>query len=325
MIFRYKILQFAVLGLCFSLVACFDFVEDGIDIEYADSAATLSVVPIGSTKGAMNETVSLSISVNSAFDVKSCIISTTNEGRNGSGFNVSDANFDDPFSDHNYGTIRPDIKSFKVRYDYIIPDEINKSRITVTIIDESGRVRTDQTINVVPAITQKSGLKLYAKNTTFHDTLAASEGIVYEDIKSNYSSFTQENVTVQEKIDIVFYYNPSNKKASIVSTASGRLDYELSIENKMGFKKIQLPSALSFDDLNASDLDDIVETEELSTTGKLQLDGIAVGDMIGFIADVNAANSLKAGILKIEGLHPATVARYDGLSYVMKCSIIVQK
>ncbi len=308
-----------------TLYSCFDFVENGIEIDYEDSNASLSVVPLGASKGAINETVSFSIEVNSDYNIKSCIIATTNPGKNGTGFNVSDFNFDDPFSDHNFGTIKPGIKSFKVRYDYIIPEAINKSRITVTIIDESGRVRKDQTLNVVPAISRTEGIELYAKNTTFHDALSSSEGVVYENIKSNYSNFTQENVAIQKKIDIVFYYNPVNKKTSIVSTSSGRLDYELSLENKMVFKKIQIPSSLNFENLNASNLAEIAEAEELGSTGRLELDGIIVGDIIGFIADVNALNSLKAGILRVDGLHPATVARYEGLSYVMKCSIIVQK
>lgn len=321
---KYKILHFGVLGFFLSICSCLDFVEDGIDIEYADSEAALTITAIGSTSAAMNETVSLSISVNSDFDIKSCIIATTNEGKNGSGFNVSDTSFDDPFSDHNFGTVRPGIKSFNVRYDYIVPEEITRSRITVTIIDESGRVRKEETINVVPAISRTNDLELYAKNTIFHDALAVSEGIVYEDIKSNYSTFTSENVEVQKKIDVVFYYNPDNKRASIVSTASTRLDYELSTENSMVFKKIQIPSGLNFDDLNAADMAALVEQEQLSEEGRLNLDGIVVGDMIGFIADLNAVNSFKAGILRIEALHPASVARYDGLSYVMKCSIIVQ-
>lgn len=324
MILKNKILHFLALGFLLSMCSCLDFVEDGIEIEYADSDATLTITPIGSTSAPMNETVSLSIAVSSDFDIKSCIISTTNEGKNGSGFNVSDNSFDDPFSDHNFGTVRPGIKSFTVRYDYIVPEEINKSRITVTVIDESGRVRKEETINVVPAISRTSDLELYAKNTIFHDALAVSEGIVYEDIKSNYSTFTSENVEVQKKIDVVFYYNPDNQSTSIVAPASTRLDYELSIENKMVFKKIQFPAGLDFDNLSAADLADLAEQEKLNEEGSLQLDGITVGDMIGFIADINAINSFKAGILRVEALHPASVARYEGISYVMKCSIIVQ-
>lgn len=320
--FKYLLLLF--LGFMLSLTSCLDFVEDGIEIDYGDSDASLNFKPLSSSKAAVNEVLSFSIAVSSDFDVKSCIISTSNEGKNGTGFNVSDTNFDDPFADHNFGTIRPGIKSFTVRYDYIVPEEINKSRITVTIIDESGRVSTDQNIEVVPSISIKEGLELYSKNTTFHDALSSSEGIVYQDIKSNYSSFTQTNVDIQKKIDIVFYYNPDNKRTSIVSTGSGRLDYELSVENKMVFKKIQLPNSVNINDLSAANLSDIVEAENLIDDGKLELDNIVVGDNVGFIADVNALNSLKAGILQVNALHPASVPRYDGLCYVMKCSIIVQ-
>ena len=116
--------------LCIS--SCLNFVEDGIKIEYAESNANLTVTPIGSGKGSANETLSFQVNASSNSEIKSLIVQTSVEGKNGSGFNVTDTNFDDPFVDHIFGTIQPGTKSFTIRYDYIIPDEINKSRINLT-------------------------------------------------------------------------------------------------------------------------------------------------------------------------------------------------
>ena len=321
---KYIILSFFILAISFGLSSCLDFVEDGIDIEHGVSNASLTVENIGSPNGASNETVSFSIQVRSEYDIKSCIIQTSIEGRNGSGFNVSDNDFDDPFADHIYGTIQPGIKSFKIRYDYIIPDETNKSRISFTIIDESGKVKEEKLIEVVSATKFHKDLTVYAKNSTFHDALAASNGKVYPDIKTNYSTLTEANLKVQKEIDIVFYYNPASKRASIVSPASGRLDLELSVENATQFRRMSLPSDADLSVITASELEKMTAELDLLDEGSSNIDGIKVGDVIGFIADLNASNSLKKGIIKIEGLHPGSVARYDGVSYVLECSIIIQ-
>jgi hypothetical protein len=320
-----KITLFLLITFMIYLTSCLDFVEDGIDITYGDSNASFTVESIGTANGAENETISFSIQVNSDFDIKSCIITTSTEGKNGSGFNVGDSNFDDPFADHNYGTIRPGIKSFKVRYDYIIPEKTNKSIIKFTIVDESGKTDLEKEIQVVPSIIRHNNLVLYAKNTTFHDALASSDGIVFPDIKTNYASLSEENVAVQRKIDIVFYYNPNNKVSSLVSIASSRLDLDISIENNTSFIKLDFPNSLDLADITPARLAEITKMNDYLLDGDSEIDRIKVGDIIGFRADVNAINSLKAGILKVEGLHPGSVPRYAGISYVLECSLVIQK
>jgi hypothetical protein len=76
--------------------------------------------------------------------------------------------------------------------------------------------------------------------------------------------------------------------------------------------------------MSASTLEKITEEANLSSEGSSALNNLKVGQYIGFIADLNALNSLKKGILKVEGLHPGSVPRYEGISYVLKCSMIVQ-
>lgn len=320
----FKISFFLLVFLMIKMTACLDFVEDGLEVEYGDSNASLMVNAISGENGAENEVISYSIEVSSAVDIKSCIVRASTEGKNGSGFNVSDSTFDDPFADHNYGTIRSGIKSFKVRYDYIIPENTNKSRISFLVVDDSGRIEIEKEIKVVPNVSMYDNIILFAKDNTFFDALAASEGKVYENIKDNYSQLSEENVAVQEKIDIVFYYNPDQKASYLVSTASSRLDQELTIENSTLFKKLNMPGEVDLAEINPARLAEITEEANYIEEGVSAISGIRVGDVIGFRADVNALNSLKAGILKVEGLHPGSVPRYDGISYVLECSLIIQ-
>ncbi|MEM7657173.1 MAG: hypothetical protein AAF399_13650, partial [Bacteroidota bacterium] len=128
--------------LLFSLLpsACVDFVEEGLEVQYGLSDAELLVEPIAGESAAANEMVSFQITVKAEVDIKSCIIAASNPGQNGSGFNVSDPAFDDPFIDHIFGTVQQNTRSFTVRYDYLIPEEVSKSRLTFTIVDESGKV-----------------------------------------------------------------------------------------------------------------------------------------------------------------------------------------
>lgn len=322
-------INFTILYLLGAIIiattSCLDFVEDGIEVSYAESDATLTALPLANSNGAENEVIGFEIAANSNFDIKSLIVRTTIEGKNGSGFNVSDPDFDDPFADHNYGTIQPGTQNFKVRYDYIIPESINKSRITFILVDESGKKEVQQTVEVVPSITYHEGIVSYAKDNTFNDAIASAEGSTYFNIKGNYSSLTSENVEVQKKIDIIFYYDKDNKNAVIAAPASSRVDLELSVENNTQFKFLSLPEDTDLSEMSASTLDQLTEEANLSAEGASTLNNLKVGQYIGFIADLNAVNSLKKGILRVEGLHPGSVPRYAGISYVLRCSMIVQK
>ncbi len=305
--------------------ACVDLVEDGIDIEYPLSDASLTVTAIASEQGAANEKISYEITVSSAVNIKSCIIQTSQPGQNGSGFDVSTPGFDDPFADHIFGTIKRNIKSFTVKYDYIIPDEINRSRLIFSIIDESGKVSTERTVEVVPDITVYTDRELFAKDNNFHDALATSDGTVYADIKTNYSAVSEENRIVQEKIDIIFFYDKDANRSTIAAPASGSVDLTLSIANKTLFKKLPGASDVDVREMSPAELITLTENENLLAEGNLQVRDIAVGDVIGFITDLNAAYSLKTGLIKVTGLHPASVPQYDGVSYVLECDIIVQQ
>jgi len=316
---------FFLLLLLTAVIACTDFVEEGIEIAYPLSNTTLTVEPIAGENGAAEETVSYKITANANANIKSLIVQSSNEGKNGSGFNVNSTEFDDPFIDHIFGTIQKNTQSFTVRYDYIIPSDISRTRLTFTVIDESGKVSVEKTISVVPAVKKYTNRELFAKDNDFYDAFASVDGVVYQNIKDNYSRFTEENVAVQEKIDFAFYYDRDNKNAVLAAPFSNRIFLELAINNSTRFRK--LPASLDIDiaEITPSTLIALTENEELLKTGTLQVDNLKVGDVIAYVTDLNAVYSLKTGLLKVTGLHPSSVPQYDGVSFVLECDIVVQE
>ncbi|MFK7984072.1 MAG: hypothetical protein AB8G86_29120 [Saprospiraceae bacterium] len=308
-----------------AVIACTDFVEDGIEIDYPLSNATLTVEPIAGENGAAEETVSYKITVNANANIKSLIVQSSNEGKNGSGFNVNSTEFDDPFIDHIFGTIQKNTQAFTVRYDYIIPTEISKTRLTFTIIDDTGKVSVEKTISVVPDVKTYTNRVLFAKDNDFYDGFASIDGVVYPNIKDNYSQFTEENVAVQEKIDFAFYYDRTDKNAVLAAPFSSRIFLELAINNSTRFRK--LPASLDIDiaDITPSKLIELTENEEILKTGALQVDNLKVGDVIAYVTDLASVFSLKTGVLKVTGLHPGSVPRYDGVAFVLECDVVVQK
>jgi hypothetical protein len=305
--------------------SCVDLVEDGIDIEYALSDASLTVTALTAEQGAENEKISYQIVVSSPVNIKSCIIQAAQPGQNGSGFDVSTPGFDDPFADHIFGTVQKNIQAFTVKYDYVIPAGINRSRLTFSIIDESGKVSTERTVEVVPGAVVYRDRKLYAKDSDFQDAFASSEGVVYPDIKTNYSSVSEENRIIQEKIDILFYYDKGANRSAIAAPASSNVGLSLSVENKTLFKKLPGAGNLDVRQVSPAELIQLTENENLLAEGSTQVFNIVVGDVIGFVTDLNAVYSLKTGLIKVTGLHPASVPHYEGVSYVLECDIIVQK
>ncbi|MEM6376811.1 MAG: hypothetical protein AAF705_01285 [Bacteroidota bacterium] len=308
-----------------TVVACEDFVDQGIEINYGPSNATLTVEPIAGENGAAAETISYRITANANTNIKSLIIQASNEGRNGSGFNVNSTEFDDPFADHTFGTMQRDIQSFTVRYDYIIPDDISNTRLTFTIIDEAGKVSVERIVKVVPDVKVYTDLELFAKDNDFYDAFASVDGTVYPNIKENFSRFTTENVAVQEKLDFAFYYNREGRNAVLAAPFSTRIFLELAINNSTQLKRLSNASDINIAEISPAKLIELTADEDLLKTGALQVDNLKVGDVIAFITDLNAVYSLKTGLLKVTGLHPSSVPQYDGVSFVLECDVVVQE
>jgi len=308
-----------------SVIACTDFVKEGSDINYPPSDATLIVEPIAGENGAAEETISYRITVSANADIRSLIVQSSNEGKNGSGFNVNSSEFDDPFIDHIFGTIQKNTQAFTVRYDYIIPSDISRSRLTFTVIDESGKASVDKTISVVPNIKKYINRELFAKDNDFYDAFASIDGVVYHNIKDNYSPFTSENVAVQEKLDFAFYYDREAKNAVLAAPFSNRIFLELAINNSTKLKRLAGLTDLDFAAITPARLIDLTENEELLKTGTLQIDNLRVGDVIAYATDLNSVFSLRTGLIKVTGLHPGNVPRYDGVAFVLECDVIVQE
>ena len=302
--------------------SCDDFVEDGYRINYPPSDASLEVEAIGYQSGAVGDVVSYKITAQSPSPVKSLVIQTNNPGANGTGFDVGAEGFDDPFADHIYGTVKNDITSFKVKYDYIIPEGINKSKVTFSLIDQEGKVSTEANLKVVSAIKKYNSIKLYAKNNLNNDAFATIDGLVYPDIKTNFSITSEENLSVQEKIDIVFYMN--NNTSVISSPAHGGLNLDMDVENATKFKKLTSVDEEDFANITAASLVEITKADSIGYYGSSSVSNLRVGDIIGFTTDLNALHSFKTGLIKVKELHPAIVDYYQGTAYVIGFDLVTQ-
>lgn len=323
---KFKSLSYLTLftGLVFfGLIACEKLVDDGYRIDYEQSDAEFQVEPLGLESGAEGDIISYKLSVTSNHFIKSCIVQASQEGAGGSGYDVATEGFEDPFADHNYGTVKKDVKSFTVKYDYIIPEDVNKVKITFSVIDNIGKVSQVVNIAVVPNIKKYSIKSLYAQNSMFNDAFATIDGLVYPNIRANYGSESQENIAVQEKIDIFFFYDLANNVSVISAPDNGSLGVELKIENATRFQKLDLTSE-DFDNITAGSLVELTREDSINYKGTSRVTGISVGDIIGFVTDLNALHSLKTGLIKVKSLHPANVNHYEGTSYVMECDIVTQ-
>ena len=313
------IVIFAMLGL----YSCDDLVDEGYRTVYASSDAQFSLEPLSLESGAPGDVISYKLTVSSKQEILSCIVQATNQGAGGSGYDVAKEGYDDPFADHNYGTVKPGTKSFTVKYDYIIPNEVNNSRLTFTIIDEMGKVSQTASITVVPSIKKYHNRNLYARNNSFYDAFATINGLVYPNIKANYSTESQENIAVQEKIDIIFFYDAGANRSYIASPADGKVSLGLNVENATLFKKLDLSEA-DFGNVTAGSLIDLTRKDSIAYYGSSRVSGFKVGDIVGFTTDLNAQHSLKTGLILVKGLHPTNIDHYPGTSYVMEYDIVTQ-
>ena len=314
-----------LLGIsCVIMLSCEDLVEEGYRIDYPDSDASFGAESMGYDAGAVGDRVSFKLTVESNHFIKSCVVTSTADGASGSGYDVGEDGFDDPFADHNYGTVKKEIKSFAVKYDYIIPEGINQAKVTFSVIDEMGKVSAEVSVNVVAPIKSYSARELFAKNNLFNDAFASIDGFVYPDIKTNYSTVNSDNVAVQEKIDIIYYYDQDNNVSVISSIDDGQLGIELSIENATRFLRMDAISEEDFNALTPASLVSLTRDDSISYKGSSKVRGISVGDIVGFSTDINAIHSFKTGLIKVNGLHPTNVAHYEGTAFVMECDIVTQ-
>lgn len=313
----------AILITSLLLVSCEDLVEDGYRIDYGPTDAALTIEPMGSELGAAGDVISYVITANSNQIIKSLVISTSQPGISGSGYDVGETGFDDPFADHIYGTMQKQITSFKVKYDYIIPSEINKAKLVFSLIDEMGKVSSEVDLAVVAPIKKYNNNSLYAKDNLFFDAFATINGNVYEDIKSNYSIASEENVGVQEKIDIMLYYDKNGARSIICAPNHGANNLELFVENATKFKILENITEEDYEEITAASLYELTKEDSIAYYGSSSVVA-KVGSIIGFSTDIYATHASKTGLLKVNSLHPTNIPRYEGTSYVMECDVVTQ-
>lgn len=187
-----------------------------------------------------------------------------------------------------------------------------------------GEVSEEVTVRVVSPVKAYSNRFLYAKSALFYDAFASIDGLVYPDIKSNYSAVSTENLDVQEKVDVIFYYDAEARSAVICSPDDNRVNLDLQIENATRFKKMADISSEDFESVTPASMVALTSDDSIAYNGGSQVRDLMVGDVVGFTTDVNAIHSLKTGLIRINGLHPANVDHYAGTAYVMECDIITQ-
>lgn len=314
-----------VVGFVYGLLllsACEDPVEKGYSIDYKESDAKIVVKALGADAAAPGETISYSIQVEANNDVRSCLVSTYQPGASGSAYDVSTPGFDDPFADHNYGIMTKGVQSFKIKYDYVVPEDAHSDTLEFVVVEERAKVVQKAAFHVVPAITRYDNVQLYAKDNLNNDAFASIDGLLYPDVKTNYTSLSDANRSVQEKIDIIFFVN--NGKAILASPAHAGLRLDLDIENATNFKRISGVSHHDFDAMSAATLVEATKNDSILYYGSSAVTDFKVGDIIGFATDINAIHSGKLGLIKINQLHPSTIDRYAGKSYVLECDIITQ-
>ncbi len=299
-------------------------VEEGLDPEYAESTADFTVELLTPDRGAINDTISYSVTVSANSDIQSLFVQAKSStdiisGDSGTEFEVSDDN--DPFIDHAYGTIQSGTNSISLIYNYVISQDSTDLDMIFTMVDETGIQRDTMEVATVPSFTTYDDIVLYSQSNSDADGLSTADGTVYHDL-AEYEDYTTVNVAIQQSVDIVFIAN--DESAVITCPYNTTLDVDFSETNKTLFVLLEEVSSDDFDALTTASLSSFTEDYEVKK-GATSLSDVQVGDIIGFRTDYNSSNSYHYGILRITAMHPTTVDYYDGMSYQLEMDVKVQQ
>ncbi len=315
-------LRFIKIGMLSAMVltlfSC-EHVKDGITANYAESTANFNIELLTADRGAIGDTVSYAVTVSANEPIKSLFVATEVSGAEGSNFDVSDVG-NDPFIDHDFGTIQPGTNDIELVYHYIVKQDTINARLVFTLIDESGAKRDTQKVVTVPAITAYSDVALYAQSNMKADGFSTEDGTVYYNLP-DYEELTVVNQAVQESLDMVFLV--TDEKAVLAAPYSSYFTSDMAGKNKTLFQKMSDVSSDDFYALNNATLSRLTEEQEVKK-GTTQIDDVKVGDVIGFRTDFASANSYKYGMLRVKALHPTLVDHYEGVSYVIEFDVRVQ-
>ncbi len=294
-------------------------VEDGLDGDYDESAAAFSVQLLTEDRGAVDDTVSYTVTVTANSEIQSLFVDASISGQSGSSFAVDDDN--DPFIDHAYGTVQSGITSVSLTYNYIVSQDSTDVDLIFTMVDETGIVRDTQEVVTVAAITEYDDVILYSQDDKNVDGFSTYDGTVYHNLP-DYEDYTDDNIAIQESVDMVFIVD-NDSLAVLAAPYDGYFDSDFSEKNKTHFVLLEDLTSDDFDSLTNASLSSITEENEVES-GSTYLSDVWVGDIIGFRTDYASANSYHYGILRVTALHPTEVDYYDGTSYLMEMDVKVQ-
>jgi hypothetical protein len=304
--------------LMIGISACYD-VEEGYRINYAESPAEFNVSTITSNRGAIGDNVTFSIQAKAQTDIKSIIVSSTLSGGEGTGF-VIDNGKTDPFIDHAYGTVQKNTRNIDIKYNYTVSQDTSNVTITFSLIDGNGKKTSEFDVLAVPKITKYNKVILYTNSNSKTDGFSSFDGKVYQKL-ADYDPVSTANNAVQESLDVIFIV--SGNSALLVGPYDGNFWSNMKIRNKTKFKKLVNMTASDFNGLTNASLSYFVDDGKVDK-GTTSVSDVKVGDFVGFKTDFASKNSYKYGIIKVNAIHPANCAWYDGVSYMIEMDVVTQ-
>jgi hypothetical protein len=314
--FLHKIMAVGLLFL--GLSACYD-VEEGYRIDYDESSANFTVNAVTLNRGAVGDTIRFEIKAISDFDLKSIIVQSTTTGKEGTGYTIK-TGASDPLIDHAFGTIKRGTREIDLLYNYIVSQDSIDVTINFSLIDEEGKKTATQKVLTVPSIVRYSNISLYTNTNAKTDGFSTADGVVYRNLPA-YDAVSEVNQAIQESIDVIFIV--SGNSAMFVAPYNGNFWTGFTVKNKTKFKKMDSVTAENFEQLTNASLSQFIDTDEVNS-GTTWVGNVKVGDFIGFKTDFASKNSYKYGIMHIKAMHPANVAAYEGMSYVVEMDVVTQ-
>ncbi|MGF7140199.1 hypothetical protein [Roseimarinus sediminis] len=317
--YKYLKIAFILSLVAIVLNSCYD-VEEGYRIDYPESSAQFTIVPVNYIRGKIGDTISFKIDVISESAIKSLTVSSSVSGGSGTGYTIPSGG-NDPFIDHTYGTIQKNVKSIDIYYNYIVNQDSLNSILTFGMVDGEGKLTIEQEVITVPGIVKYNNVALYFNNSSKTDGFSSLDGKVYHYLP-NYEPISEANLKVQEALDFVFIVE--NSSAMLVAPYDWHYSSSMQIRNKSKLKKATSISTDEFPLLTAAELSYVASNDTLKN-GATYVSDIKVGDIIGFQTDFASANSYKYGLAMIKAIHPTNTEWYEGESYVIEMDVVTQK
>jgi hypothetical protein len=184
-----------------------------------------------------------------------------------------------------------------------------------------------KTIATLKSIAKYHGIVLFTKSSDQTDglaTLNASGSYTVYNNMANYAVTSIINTPIQKSVDIMFVVR--NEVGYIIAPSDWRFSTtNLSfVRNRTKFKLLNDVTYNGFDNITSSSLSAIIKRDSVKHTGDTYVP-VQVGSVVGFFTDYNSTNSYKAGMLRVNAIHPSYCSWYTGKVYQIEMDIITQK